>query len=318
VPPERRARTHARLPVPSLTILAIRRMTSRCATSSPVPVVAGLQAEAFPSRLVQPEESDLHHRFSAPLVLVLVLALANAAAAGQGNPPDSRSGEISVLGVSLGMAPDEVQAALEANAGVKQDGKSLPVKVTRKEGQLAFAKVAPYVVGMRSTSQGTSPDPMDQVMGIGPAEELNIRFLGPPNENTAVWIFRKRTLRPSPKREPVRAALLKRYGPPTLDEGQTLAWFWDETGTLGTPGPRSTINQHPCSLRKANPPPSCRRQLIIRLVPGSLKDSVGQMMVSYADIYGESDGKRQTSKLDADAYKAQQEENQAGAELPDL
>ncbi|MCP3983482.1 MAG: hypothetical protein GY723_03790 [bacterium] len=261
----------------------------------------------------------MSHRFSTLPAIGLVLALANAGAAEDpGNPPNSRSGDISVLGISLGMTPDEVQTALEANAGVKQDGKRLSVKVTRKEGQQAFAKVAPYVIMMRSESQGTSSDPMDQVMGIGPREEVRVLFLGPPNDNTAVSIFRKRTLRPSPEREPVRASLLKRYGPPTLDEGQALAWFWDEAGTLGIPGPRSTINKHPCFLRKSNPPPSCRRQLIVHLVPGSVKDSVGEMIVTYADAYGERDGKRQTSKLDADAYQAQQEKSRVDAEIPDL
>lgn len=188
--------------------------------------------------------------------------------AGDASSPD---GDADIVGLALGMTPEEVRSAIEQH--------SPALKIQESEGRIPLAdgSVRTYVARLSATSARRR------------GEEIRVEFAWPPRELRAVSIgrYQEFPIGSRPSGEALREAIVAKYGPPdeTKEErppfvvpslpgvpshlGDTqLRWRLDDgrqdcvkiamVPGKGVPRPiRSSL--------KGNPPEQCSRMLIIGL-----------------------------------------------------
>lgn len=157
-------------------------------------------------------------------------------------------GSFDVAGLKLGMSQDDVVTAVQARRR-ELNGKPITFEIV-KEGthQVLVQGAVPRtrfvalsdarsVLSAFDISEELSKNPsnaqdprVQQFAALGQIEVFEFQFPNVPNEARASAITRLQRLAPPVHFDTVRTALVKKYGPPTIDGKIIMFWLVDTTG----------------------------------------------------------------------------------------
>ncbi len=157
-----------------------------------------------------------------------------------------------IVGLTLGMTQTEAVRAVQQRKR-EVNGKPISFEVL-KEGQhqvlvkgaeprIKFVAMSDgkSVVQAFDLSEEVSRNPSDgkdpriqQFAAGGQIEVFEFQFPNVPNDARVTVLTRLQRLAPAVQRDTVKAALLKKYGQPTIDDAVSMVWLLDQAGSLMT------------------------------------------------------------------------------------
>lgn len=158
-------------------------------------------------------------------------------------------GSFDVVALRLGMTQAEAVAAIQGRTSTV-NGKPITFEIV-KEGKhqvlvqgddprtkfvaLSDAKsvLAAFELNEEeSKSRSAAQDPkVQRFMANGQIEVFEFQFPNIPNHAQVSVLTRLQRLAPAVSRDTVRGALIKKYGPPTIDDSVSMVWLQDQAGS---------------------------------------------------------------------------------------
>lgn len=167
------------------------------------------------------------------------------------------------------------------------------------------------------------------VEALKPGEQLfHVSTMGPPDQDRVIGVWREQWF--AEGREPSKAsvveALVKKYGPPSVQEPERVLWLYD---SLGRPIGRDSPTLNECQSRVGSTPrsislsPDCGLSIAARIVPlrtnpdlaRSLEVGVADQAKAYAAIEATE---RTMADMDAARRAAEVDRANQNAEAPKL
>ena len=157
-----------------------------------------------------------------------------------------------VVGLRLGMTQDEAVRAVQQRKR-EVNGKPISFEVLKEGPHQVLVKGAEPRIKFVALSDGksvlqafdlseeASKNPSDgkdpriqQFSAGGQIEVFEFQFPNVPNDARVNVLTRLQRLAPAVQRDTVKAALLKKYGQPTIDDAISMVWLLDQAGSLMT------------------------------------------------------------------------------------
>ncbi len=158
-------------------------------------------------------------------------------------------GSFDVVGLKLGMSEDDAVKAVQSHQR-EQNGKPITFEIV-KEGKhqvvvkgddprtkfvaLSDAKsvLAAFELSeQESKSRSAAQDPkVQRFMANGQIEVFEFQFPNVPNHAQVSVITRLQRLAPAVSRDTIREALIRKYGPSTIDDSFSMVWLLDAAGS---------------------------------------------------------------------------------------
>lgn len=142
-----------------------------------------------------------------------------------------------VLGISLGMTPDQVAKAMQAHAAeLRQRPSILTIQLTARDPATGRAVALP---NGKYVAQYAIGEARQEITGSDGEDELSVNFSPRPGKEGAAAIYRRLGFKPgeAPLNTNLLADLRRKYGPPSFEVPPTtglasseLLWAFDEAG----------------------------------------------------------------------------------------